>query len=785
MPAQPLPKSTHVPIPARMRGVDGTAAGLAAAIALSAALAYSGTFSVPALFDDDPSIADNPTIRHLGTSLFPPGFATVGGRPVLNASLAINYALSGTGVWSYHALNLVILILGGLALFGIVRRTLAFQGFAAATAAAICAALLWTLHPLQTESVTYIVQRAESLMGLFYLLTLYCFIRGAAPGASARGPWYTLSIAACLLGMGTKEVMVSAPLIVLLYDRTFIAGGFPEALRRRAWVYAGLAATWFVLPFLVASTHGRGGTAGFGAGISAWSYALTQFPAIIHYLRLSLWPHPLVFDYGTALASPSLGLLACALAVAALFVAALWAAAKRPALGFLGVLFFAVLAPSSSFIPVASETMAEHRMYLALAPVMVLAVVAAYRWLGRAALPVCLAAAAALGAATFRRNEAYRSDEAIWRDTVDKLPGNERARSDLGNALDNEGRTSEAMAQYREVLRLKPDFAEAHSNLANLLMKSPGGVDEAISQYNDALRLKPDYEPAHKNLANALDSLGRTVDAAAQSEEALRLRPGDAQAHSNLGSELANLPGRLDDAIAHCEMAIRLDPELAEAHSNLGSALAKVPGRLDEAIAECSEAVRLDPRDAKARNNLGNALVKSPGRLGDAVAQFEEAVRLRPDLAEAHNNLGNALGAEGRPAEAMAQLEEALRLRPDSAEAHSNLGNALARTPGRLDDAISQYKEALRLRPDYVAAHSNLGSALMAAGRPDEALGHFEEAVRLRPDMAALQLNLALALLKAPERAGEAAAHLKEVLRLQPGNETARRVLEQTGGGSD
>jgi tetratricopeptide (TPR) repeat protein len=765
--------------------MDWAAVALGATLAAAAALAYSRTFSVPALFDDDPSIADNPTIRHLGTSLYPPSFATVGGRPVLNFSLAVSYALSGKEVWSYHALNLAILILGGLALFGIVRRTLAMKAYPGATAAAFCAALLWTLHPLQTESVTYLIQRAESLMGLFYLLTLYFFIRGAASAGPARGLWYASSVAACLLGMCTKEVMVSAPLIVLLYDRAFLAGGFREALRRRGWVYAGLAATWLVLPFLVASTHGRGGTAGFGSGVSAWAYALTQFPAILHYLRLSLWPSPLVFDYGTALAVPSLGVLLSALAVAALLAASLWAMAVRPALGLLGIFFFAVLAPSSSFIPVASETMAEHRMYLALAPVAVLAVLGLFRWLGRGALPLCLVLAAALALATFRRNEDYLSDEGIWRDTAEKLPSNYRARSNLGNALDDEGRTAEAMAQYQEVLRLKPDLAEAHSNMGNLLMKLPGRVDEAIAQYGEAVRLKPDYEPAHKNLANALDSKGRTSEAAAQSEEAVRLRPGDAQAHSNLGSELANLPGRLDDAIAQCEAAVSLDPALAEAHSNLGNVLSRVPGRLDEAIAQCREALHLDPGDAKAHNNFGNALVRSPGKLGDAVAQFEEAVRLKPGLAEAHNNLGNALGAEGRTAEAIAQFEESLRLNPDSPEAHSNLGNALARTPGRLGEAIAQYGKALELRPDYVSAHSNLGSVLMAAGRPAEALGHFEEAVRLRPDMASLQLNLALALLKVPNRADEAAAHLREVLRLQPGNEAARQALDQIGRSRD
>jgi protein O-mannosyl-transferase len=781
MPEQHSPKATLTPTPSRR--IDWPALACGAVIAAAAFAAYSRTFSVPALFDDDPSIADNPTIRHLGTSFFPPSFATVGGRPVLNLSLAVNYAISGTAVWSYHAMNLAILALAGMTLFGIIRRTLAPGSFPAPTLVAFSAALLWTLHPLQTESVTYMIQRAESLMGLFYLLTLYFFIRGADSGDLGRNIWYSSSIAACLLGMGTKEVMVSAPLIVLLYDRAFMAGSFSEALRRRSWVYAGLAATWIVLPFLVASTHGRGGTAGFGTGVPWSSYALTQFPAIAHYLRLALWPRPLVFDYGTALSASLPGVLPYALVVIGLLGATLWALAGRPALGFLGACFFAVLAPSSSVVPVASEPVAEHRMFLALAPVVVLVVLGIYRWLGRAALPLCLLLASGLFCATLRRNEVYLSDEGIWRDTVAKLPENDRARSNLGNALDADGRTADAMAQYLEALRLRPDLAEAHSNLGNVLAKVPGRMSEAIAQYEEAVRLKPDYEPAHKNLANALDAEGRTGEAVEECEEALRLRPGDAQAHSNLGSALTNIPGRLDDAIAACEVAIRLKPELAEAHSSLGNALARVPGRLDEAIAQCEEAIRLKPGDARAHNNLGNALARAPGRLREAMAEFEEAVRLEPDLAEAHVNLGNALDAEGRGGEAVAQFEEAIRLKPDSAEAHSNLGNALAKAPGRLDEAIAQYREALRLRPDYVSAHNNLGSALNAEGRADEAVAQFEEALRLRPDIAAVHLNLAMALLKIPGRTDEAAAHLREALRLQPGNETARQVLARISPG--
>jgi tetratricopeptide (TPR) repeat protein len=647
----------------------------AATIAVAAVLAYGRTFSVPAIYDDDPSIADNPTIHHLGTALFPPVHATVGGRPILNLTLAVNYAISGNGVWSYHALNLLIHILAGLVLFGIARRTLARRAADTAPLIAFSIALLWTVHPIQTESVTYMIQRAESLMGLFYLCTLYFFIRGADGQGRGKIPWFVASSVACLLGMGSKEVMVSAPLVVLLFDRTFIAGSFSDAWKRRRWVYAGLASTWLVVPFLVMSTHGRGGTAGFASGVSVGSYALTEFPAVVHYLRLGLWPRPLIFDYGTAVAPFSLKVLLSALLVAGLLCGTLWALVKRPALGILGAFFFAILAPSSSFVPISSEPVAEHRMYLALIPVVVIAVLAAYRGLGRAALPACLLAALALGAGTFVRNEAYASGERIWSDTVAKVPDNERAHNDLGIALFDEGRTAEAIAQYERALKLKPDLAEVHSNLANALAKDPGRLDEAIAQY----------------------------------EEALRLKPVDAKARNNLGNLLIKLPGRINEAIAQFQEAVRIDPDMAAAHNNLGNAF-NGQGRTDDAIAQFKEALRLKPNSAEAHSNLGNAFARAPGHLDEAISQYEEALRLNPDYASAHNNLGSALNAKDRPAEAVAQFKEALRLNPDVPAIHLNLALALLKMPGRADEAVEHLNAVLRFQPENATARQILAN---------------------------------------------------------------------------
>ena len=177
----------------------GTRAGLpvyAACAALAAAIlaAYCRTFRVPFLFDDTSAIAGNPTLRRFGSAFAPLADSTVSGRPVLNLSLAANYAVGGLSVTGYHAANLAIHLGAALLLFGIVRRTLAQRGDSGAATVAFFSALLWALHPLGTEAVTYVVQRAESLMALFYLATLYCFIRGTCrAGAPARG-WYVLAV---------------------------------------------------------------------------------------------------------------------------------------------------------------------------------------------------------------------------------------------------------------------------------------------------------------------------------------------------------------------------------------------------------------------------------------------------------------------------------------------------------------------------------------------------------------------------------------------------------------
>ena len=716
----------------------------AAAVIAGAGLAvYGHTFRVPFLFDDGPAILDNPGIRRLWPlwpAIWPQSQVTaLAGRPVASFSVALNYAVSGTHVWSYHAFNLLVHVLAGLTLYGVVRRTLLQPVLQArfgrdARPLALAVALLWTLHPLQTEAVTYVIQRVESLMALFFLLTFYAYIRAASAARPRR--WQVAAVAACLLGMATKEVMVTAPVLILLYDRTFVAGTFGAAWRRRGGLHLSLAATWLVLLVLVASTGwNRGGAAGFNVGVTPLAYWLTQFEAVARYLGLSLWPHPQVFDYGTFWVHGAGEMAVYALVVVPLAAATFWALGRAPVAGFLGMWFFGILAVTS-VVPGTIQMIVEHRMYLPLAAVIAPAVLGLHAAIGRRCWVPLAALALGLGLLTARRNEDYRSELAIWTDTVAKRPDSPRARNGLAFALDHAGRVPEAIAQFDAALRLAPDNAELHDNLGVTLARA-GRTAEAIAQFEAAVRAQPDLPVAHSNLGNALLQAGRAAEAVREYTEAVRLKPDYAEAEFNLAGAL-DQTGRPAEALGHYEAAVLLKPDFGPAHHNLADLLDR-QGRPAEAIAQYEAALRLLPDLAQAHDRLGVLLCRS-GRTADGLAHLNEAVRLRPGYPRARFDLGLALMQGGHTPEAIAQYAAAVRLQPDYMEAHTNLATALAQS-GRLPEAIAELQTALRLDPNSVEAHFDLGSALLQSGRIDEAAGEYQTVLRLRPeDAAARQL---------------------------------------------
>ena len=553
-------------------------------LAGAGAAAWSNSFACPFIFDDVPTIQENPHVERLwplDEAMSAPADTTASGRPLVSLSLAMNYAISGRDVWSYHALNLAVHVLAGLTLFGIVRRALLASAATETRLAghsglptrgpdqtgkqadwlALAVALIWLVHPLQTQAVTYVVQRAESMMGLFYLLTVYLAARGMAPlpspasprGAPARqgdavaslaawpwpGGWMALSVLACAAGMAAKETMATAPLMVLLYDRTFAAGSFRQAIAGRWRLYTGLAATWLILAALVAGQP-RETSAGFGlATFTPLGYALTQGGVILHYLHLAFWPSPLVLDYHWPAATAPSQWAPQAAAVLALLAATVAAMRLRPVLGFIGAWFFLILAPTSTFVPIA-DPIFEHRMYLPLAAIVAAAVGGSWlagRRLVRRALLLGVASLAAivilLGWLTHSRNHDYRSAVAIWTDTAAKQPASPRAYMQLGAAYRAQDQYDQAIACYDKSLALDAGYAKAYLG-RGIALACKEQYDLAMGDLDKAVSLAPGYYLSYANRAILRLELGQYEPAIADFRRAAELNPTDSWVRQGL-----------------------------------------------------------------------------------------------------------------------------------------------------------------------------------------------------------------------------------------------------------
>ena len=606
--------SKQTPTPPEKPGLRARArAALFPGLLIVAALAaYHNSFNGPFIFDDIRAIPENPRIRALWplseVVASPPGL-TLGGRPVVSVTLALNYALGGLDVRGYHAVNLGTHLLSTLVLYGIVRRTLRRPQLSdrygeRAEAIAFATALLWTVHPLLSESVDYVVQRGELLMGLFYLSTLYCFIRSL--DSPRPRTWYVAGWIAGALALGSKEVAASLPLAVLLYDWLFV----PGPRRKRLLVHAGLWAVALVGGIAVAQA--RAGAFPEG-GLTSWQYLKTQAGVIAHYLRLSFWPSPLVVDYyGWPPAESLTAVLLPGLLIVTLIAVTVWSLRQRSGLAFLGAIFFMVLAPTSSVIPLSNEIAAERRMYLPLAAIVTLVVLATDEALGALArrarsprlvravgLAILVAVALLLGAATVRRNAEYRTAISIWTDAVTKRPNNARGHTNLGFAFDEAGRPDEAVAAYEQALRVEPGFVTAQRNLMAARLRR-GQPPEAEGQTRT-----PDFGETRINLSAMLIGQGRFEDALEQAREAVRIDPKNARAHHNLGVCLAHLR-RWEEALAAHRESLALDPTQSETHNDLGVALASL-GRIPEALKHFERAVRLKPGNEKAVANRDRA----------------------------------------------------------------------------------------------------------------------------------------------------------------------------------
>jgi tetratricopeptide (TPR) repeat protein len=641
-------------------------------------VAYSPALNGELLWDDDGHVTKPAlqSLHGLWRIWFELG-ATQQYYPMLHSAFWIEHRLWGDSVLGYHLTNVFLHVTAACFVVWIMRR-ISLPG-------AWFAGFLFALHPVCVEAVAWIAEQKSTLSAVFYLGAAIAYLRF---DQTRRKTLYFIALGLFLLALLSKTVTATLPAALLLV--------FWWQRKRLSWkrdvrlllpwfalgAAAGLFTAWVERRYVAAE--------GPDFELSLLQRCLLASRAIFFYLGKLVWPVNLTFTYPRWKLDPAAWWqYGFPLSVLAL-VAGLWLLSRRRRGPLAAFLFFAgTLFPALGFFnvyPFIYSYVADHFQYLAslgiIVPIAFGQTLAAgripvgdreiARWMAPLARVVLLAA---LGALTWRQSGIYQDAETLYRATLLRNPGSWMAHNNLGSILAKTGRAPEAIAEFEAALRIRPEYAEAHNNLANVLEEIPGRLPEAVTHL----------------------------------QAALRGRPGEAAIHSNLGSVLAKIPGRLPDAVGEYEAALRIDPGLVYAHNNLGIALTQIPGRLPEGVSHLRTALRLAPNIAEVHNSLANALAQVPGGLPEEISEYEAALQIKPDYEEAHFNLGLALAAiPGRLPEAIMHFEAAVQIDPDNLQAQYNLAIALLKVPGRLPEATAHLEAVSRLRPDLVVVRQML-----------------------------------------------------------------------------
>jgi len=677
-------------------------------ILLVALAGYANSFSVPFVLDDITSIIENGAIRDMGSFLSGGGLAYNPRRFVGYLSFALNYRLGGLDPAGYHVANLAVHVACGWLVYVLCRATFDTPFFrraplspSAKAGIPLLAALLFVAHPVQTQAVTYVVQRLASLATLFYLAALLSFAKGRLLQEEQGVPFTAKSVAMFLLALvfsvaalTTKEIAATLPLALLLYDFSF----FGKGLRKRYLVLAASALCIAALGVAALNAERPIGELISDIGratretqeLSRPEYLLTQFSVIVTYLRLLVLPVRQNLDYDFPIYhsffTPPVFLSFLVLAL--LFALALYlylapgrsepetgeASRQRVNVGCyrligFGILwFFLTLSVESSLIPI-SDVIFEHRLYLPCFGAF-LALASAFFLAFGATTPTTRTVLAAtliavLTVTTYQRNGVWGDRVTLWSDNAAKSPGKWRPYNNLARALLLEGRLNEALAAASTAVQLGPDSYESHNNLGTVYEKL-GSLDQAIEHYRLALAGNPAYVTALGNLGAALDKKGAVAEAVGYYRKAVELDGTSMVARNNLGGALLK-QGDLGQAMLHLREAVRLEPSAVEPRTNLASALESA-GEVDQAIAIYRDVLAQKPDYALGHHNLGLAYYHKK-EMEQAIRCYEEALRLDPGFSKAYISMGRAYASLKQVDKALVQFQQARRVSPQDQEA--------------------------------------------------------------------------------------------------------------------
>jgi protein O-mannosyl-transferase len=632
-------------------------------------------------------------------------------HPLTWLSHMLDCQLFGQKAGAQHLVSVGFHVANTLLLFLLLRRMTRSRWRSAMVGA------LFALHPLHVESVAWVSERKDVLSAFFFLLTVGAYVRYTecrmqnaecritqhairntddrlpitdhrSPSTRHRSLFYLLSLVLFSLGLMSKPMLVTLPFVLLLLDywplRRFELNTknsklntlLPLVLEKLPFFALALMSS--VVTFIVQRKGGAVSTS-----LSVGERVANAVVSYIRYIGKMFWPQDLSILYPHPGHWPLWQVVASAALLVAISAAVIVLARRRPYVAMGWLWFCGTLVPVIGLVQVGIQSMADRYTYVPLIGLFIMLVwgiaelVPARPWRAKALAIGSVFVVVACALLTERQIRFWRDSEALFRHAVQVTRNNYLAYNNLGFYLSGQGRTAEAMENYRMSLKINPAYEDALNNLGYALAGQKR-FREAIPLYEAALRIRPKHVEVHNNLGNALSEIGSIDEAIKHYLIVLKQNPNHADANNNLGIALA-MKGMLNEAIPHFNAAIRSNPNYASAHSNLGNALA-VQHKLDEAIRHYREALRLKPEDSQAHNNLGNALAEQ-GKVEEAIGHYREALRLNAVNPEAHFNLALALLRQDKREEALAHLAEALRLKPDYAEARRQL--ELLSTPVR------------------------------------------------------------------------------------------------------
>ena len=686
-------------------------------------LAYAKALDAGFVYDDIGSIVENHHVQWEVLSVDGARAAWLESpthRLVANWSFGFNYFVSGLDPRSFHAVNLVIHVLAVLGVYALIR-TLARRSSpeveeSAARAVAWVAAAIFAAHPIQTQAVTYVVQRMASLGGLFCLISILCYASARSAQGSRRIAAFAASVTAWLLAVGSKESAAAFPLVLWAYEWAFVSGSNRRVLLRMAGGVALAAAAGLALmrfnyldPFRDYMYQ----------DFTVAERLVSQGRVFWEYAGLILWPHPsrlvLMHDF-----APSRGFFDPAttavgwLALLGVLGVGAANARRQPWVAFGLVWIGAALLVESSVFPL--RLVHEHRLYLPMVGFVILLAAGLVPLARRSPVAVVLVAlpvVGLLGLATHTRNEVWLDSASLWSDVVAKNPGHAGAHQNLGAAYMDAGRIDEALAQFERGREVEPGFGGNYRAIG-VVHVTRGEIEEAIPLFKRAAVLDPLDHFAFMQWGAALHQAGRSEEALLPLREAIRIFDHP-KSQNYLGKALAAL-GRNLEALEHHQRALALDPRYAHAHVALAHSLA----RLGRAV--------------EARRHF------------EAAFGSDAEVEARTELASLDWSGGNPLGAQ-------AHLRRALELAPNSEVAANNLAWMLASVAGPSDEDVAEAGRWWQRAADARAATGEEPDAglldtwavvLAASGRMADAVEVAERAQRLASESGDAQLAAAM-----------------------------------------